>query len=127
MKVRLKLTRDEYRGVATIVQNCCNALRGVDFESVQYRDCLAELLLKLARRMLASGGRGTLTLTDLEALVLHNCLGEAVQLFGPYEMGLGYRLLGEIDRQRMERLGQLRMTLEGTDGDYIFTRQQKGG
>ena len=26
MKIKLKLTRDQYKGVATIAQNCCNAL-----------------------------------------------------------------------------------------------------
>ena len=100
MKIRLKLTREQYKGVATIVQNCCNALGGTDFESVQYRDCLMGMQLKMAGKMLTMGRKTTMTLTDMEALVLHNCIDESLHLYQPYEMGLGYMILAEIDQQK---------------------------
>ncbi|MBP3762925.1 MAG: hypothetical protein J6I49_03480 [Bacteroidales bacterium] len=113
MKIRLKLTRNQYKGVATIVENCCNALGGVDFESVQYRDCLMAMQLKLAAKMLTLKSKATLTLTDLEALVLYNCIGESVHLYQPFEMGLGYTILAEIDRQRNSHVTTMLMNLGG--------------
>lgn len=100
MKIRLKLTRIEMKGVATVVENCCNALSGADFVAVQYRDALRGLLLKLAARMPVLKKKNSLTLTDLEALALFEILNDLADRMPPLEMGVSYTILGEIDRQR---------------------------
>ena len=112
MKIKLKLTRIEMKGVATVVQNCCNALSGADFVTVQYRDALRGLMLKLAARMPVLKKKNSLTLTDMEALALFDCLNDLVERMPPLEMGVSYTILAEIDRQRMSyvslMLGNLR-------------------
>lgn len=88
------------KGVATICQNCCNALSGVDFIAVQYRDALRGLLVKLAVKMPTLKNKNSLTLTDVEALALYETVGDLVERMEPLEMGVGYTLLAEIDKQR---------------------------
>lgn len=112
MKVRLKLTRDEYKGVATIVKNCCNALAGVTFTEVQYRDALRGLMLKMAGKISTLKGKGnSLTLGEVESLALFETVNDLVREFGPYEMSMGFWLLGEIDRQCMQYVALMKNNL----------------
>lgn len=112
MKVKLKLTREQYKGVATIVNNCCNALVGVSFVEVQYRDALSGLLLKMVGKMPMLKGKGNgLTLGETESLALWETVNELVRCFGPYEMSLGYWMLGEIDRQCIAHVSLMRNNL----------------
>lgn len=111
MTIKLRLTREEMRGVATIAQNCCNALSGDTFEAVQYRDALRGLVLKLVGRMPTMKNKNSLTLTEMEALAMHNVLGDLVDMFQPYEMSLGYTILGEMDSQRNTYVGLMKGNL----------------
>lgn len=100
MKIKLKLTRDQYKGVATICQNCCNALAGVTFPEVQYRDALRGLMLRMAAKVPTLKAKGnSLTLGEIESLALFDTVNDLVGKFQPFEMSIGYWLLGEIDRQ----------------------------
>ena len=111
MRVRLKLTRIEMKGVATLVQNCCNALSGEDFLSVQYRDALGGLLLKLAARVPTLKNKNSLGLTEMESLALYEVLNDLVDKMPPLEMGVGYTVLAEIDRQRSSHVSLMRANL----------------
>ena len=114
MKVKLKLTREQYKGVATIVRNCCNALAGVSFVEVQYRDALSGLLLKMAGKIPTLKGKGnSLTLGEVESLALWETVDNLVRKFEPYEMSLGYWMLGEMDRQCMEHVALMKNNLAG--------------
>lgn len=112
MKIKLKMTRVEMKAVATVVKHCCNSLSGIDFGSVQYRDALGGLLLKLAARMLALKAKNSLTLTDLEALALWWTLTGVVQQLPPLEMSVGYTILAEIDLQKSSYVALMRGNLE---------------
>ena len=74
MKVRLKLTRNQYRGFAVMAQNCCNAVNGEHFKAVQYRDVLRNLVLRMA-----AGGVSALfdvpvdVLDDLNVAIEESC------------------------------------------------------
>lgn len=123
MKVRLKLTREEYKGVATIVQNCCNALRGFQFVEVQYRDVLMGLAMKMASKvptLKANGNR--LTLGEAESLALWRTVSDLVERMQPFEMGLGYQMLGEMDRQRMEHVNLMRSNCVPAEGNYLSSK-----
>ena len=116
MKVKLKLTREQYKGVATIVKNCCNALVGVSFTEVQYRDALRGLLLKMAGKIPMLKGKGnSLTLGELESLALFETVNDLVRRFGPYEMSIGFWLLGEIDQQCMQYVTLMKNNLSQLD------------
>lgn len=112
MKIRLKLSREEYKGVATIVQNCCNALVGVTLVEVQYRDALRGLLLKMAGKAATLKGKGnSLTLGEAESLALWETLNDLVREMGPYEMSVGLRLIGEMERQCMGYVALMKANL----------------
>ena len=111
MKIKLKMTRVEMQGIAAVVQNCCNALSGVDFIAVQYRDALTGLMLKLAAKQLTLKKSNRMTLTDLEALALYEIVNDLVDKMPPLEMGVCYTLLGEIDRQRSSYVTLMRGNL----------------
>ena len=111
MKIRLKLTRTEMKGIATVVQNCCNALSGENIIVVQYRDALSGPLLKLAGKMPTLRNTNRMMLTEMESLVLYETLNDLVERMPPLEMGVGYRVLGEIDRQRMSHVSLMRGNL----------------
>ena len=101
MKIKLKMTRTEMKGIATVVQCCCNALSGEEFEAVQYRDALVGLLLKLAARMTQLKNKNSLMLTDMEALALWETMKEvSMAAWPPLEMSVGYTVLTEIDLQK---------------------------
>ena len=120
MKVKLKLTREEYKGVATIVRNCCNALAGVSFVEVQYRDALSGLLLKMVGKIPTLKGKGnSLTLGEVESLALWETVGDLVRRFESYEMSLGYWMLGEMDRQRMEHVALMKNNLAEQQNYYM--------
>lgn len=123
MKVRLKLTREEYKGVATIVQNCCNALGGFQFVEVQYRDVLMGLAMKMASKVpTLKAKRNRLTLGEAESLALWRTVSDLVEQFGPFEMGLGYQMLGEMDRQRMEHVNLMRSNCVPAEGNYLSSK-----
>lgn len=123
MKVRLNLTREEYKGVATIVQNCCNALRGFQFVEVQYRDVLMGLAMKMASKVPTLKAKGNrLTLGEAESLALWRTVSDLVERMQPFEMGLGYMLLGEIDRQRMEHVNLMRSNCVPAEGNYLSSK-----
>lgn len=120
MKIKLKLTRDQYKGVATIAQNCCNALAGVTFPEVQYRDALRALILQMAAKVPTLKAKGnSLTLGELESLALFTTVGDQVSGFQPFELSLGYWMLGEIDRQRMQYLTLMRANLTEQRDYYL--------
>lgn len=119
MKIKLKMSRVEMQGIAALVQNCCNALSGVEFNEVQYRDALAGLTLKLAARMPTLKRRNTLALSDIEALALWDVLNEVVDRMPPLEMAVGYKIIGEIDQQRESYVSLMRGNL------YRIQEQQK--
>jgi len=124
MKVRLKLTREEYKGVATIVQNCCNALRGFQFVEVQYRDVLMGLAMKMASKVPTLKAKGNrLTLGEAESLALWRTVSDLVERMQPFEMGLGYQMLGEMDRQRMEHVNLMRSNL-AVSGQHLVVSSQ---
>ena len=100
MKIKLKMTRTEMKGIATVVKCCCNALSGEEFVAVQYRDALAGLLLKLAARMTQLKNKNSLMLTDMEALALWCTIEGTLGELPPLEMSIGYTLLAEIDLQK---------------------------
>lgn len=120
MKIKLKLTRDQYKGVATIAQNCCNALSGVTFPAVQYRDALRALMLRMAAKVPTLKAKGnSLTLGELESLALFTTVGDLVSGFQPFELSLGYWMLAEIDRQRMQYLTLMRANLTEQRDYYL--------
>lgn len=120
MKIKLKLTRDQYKGVATIAQNCCNALAGVTFPEVQYRDALRALILRMAAKVPTLKAKGnSLTLGELESLALFTTVGDLVSGFQPFELSLCYWMLGEIDRQRMQYLTLMRANLTEQRDYYL--------
>ncbi len=120
MKIKLKLTRDQYKGVATIAQNCCNALSGVTYPEVQYRDALRALMLRMAAKVPTLKAKGnSLTLGELESLALFTTVGDLVSEFQPFELSLGYWMLAEIDRQRMQYLTLMRANLTGQRDYYL--------
>lgn len=120
MKIRLKLTRDQYKGVATIAKNCCNALAGVTFPEVQYRDALCGLVLRMAAKVPTLKAKGnSLTLGELESLALYAAVGDLVGLFQPFELSIGYWLLAEIDRQRMAYVALMRANLTEQRNYYL--------
>ena len=120
MKIKLKLTRDQYKGVATIAQNCCNALAGVTFPEVQYRDALRALILRMAAKVpTLKAKRNSLTLGELESLALFTTVGDLVSGFQPFELSLGYWMLAEIDRQRMQYLTLMRANLTEQRDYYL--------
>ena len=123
MKIRLKLTRAQYKGLATIAQNCCSVIRGEGFAEVQYRDALMGLTLRLAAKVprLKEKGNGV-TLGELESLVLWRTVSDLVEQMQPFEMGLGYMLLGEIDRQRMGYVNLMRSNCVPAEGNYLSSR-----
>lgn len=124
MKIRLKLTRIEMKGIATVVQNCCNALSGEDFIAVQYRDALAGLLLKLAGKMPTLRNTNRITLTDMEALALYEIMNDLADKMPPLEMGVCYTVLGEIDQQRMSHVSLMKGNLAAImkDGQTLIPR-----
>ncbi|MBR4787869.1 MAG: hypothetical protein IK013_08380 [Bacteroidales bacterium] len=117
MKIKLKLTRMEMKGIATVVQNCCNALAGVTFPEVQYRDALSGLLLKLAGKMMTLKQNNRMTLTEVEALALYEVLNDLADRMPPLEMGVSYTVLGEIDKQRMSYVSLMRGNLASIVND----------
>lgn len=120
MKIKLKLTRDQYKGVATIAQNCCNVLAGVTFPEVQYRDALRALILRMAAKVpTLKAKRNSLTLGELESLALFTTVGDLVSGFQPFELSLGYWMLAEIDRQRMQYLTLMRANLTEQRDYYL--------
>lgn len=120
MKIKLKLTRDQYNGVATIAQNCCNALAGVTFPEVQYRDALRALILRMAAKVPTLKAKGnSLTFGELESLALFTTVGDLVSGFQPFELSLGYWMLAEIDRQRMQYLTLMRANLTEQRDYYL--------
>lgn len=119
MKVTLKLSRSQYKGVVTIVMNCCNALAGESLREVEYRDALWKLQVKLAGKVPTLKGHNQLTLGELETLALFDVVGDLVERFGPYEMGLGYWMLAEIDRQRMEYVSLMRQNIVNEQQNLI--------
>ena len=120
MRIKLKLTRSQYKGVATIVQNCCNALAGTTLEEVQYRDALMSLMLKMAARVPTLREKGnSLTLDEVGSLALWRTVNDLVQRFQPFEMSVGYWLLGEIDRQRMAYVSLMRANCVPAEGVMV--------
>lgn len=120
MRIKLKLTRDQYKGVATIAQNCCNALAGETFPEVQYRDALRGLVLRMAAKVPTLKGKGNgLTIGELESLALFTTVGDLVSGFQPFELSLGYWMLAEIDRQRMQYLTLMRANLTEQRDYYL--------
>lgn len=120
MKIKLKkLSRSQYKGVATIAQNCCNALTGETFEAVQYRDVLVSLVLKMAGKVPTLRERNnSLTLGESESLVLWRLLNEKVMEMQPYEMSIGLWMLGEMDRQLGQYIVLMRANL-GVEQSYL--------
>lgn len=119
MKIKLKLNRNQYKGVATIAQNCCNALSGISFEEVQYRDALRSLVLKMASRVPTLRDRNnSLTLGEMESLALWRTVNDLVMEFQPYEMSLGFWMLGEIDQQRGRYITLMKANL-GVQQSYL--------
>lgn len=120
MKIRLKLTRDQYKGVATICQNCCNALAGVTFPEVQYRDALRGLMLRMAAKVPTLKAKGnSLTLGETESLALWETVNDLVRGFQPFELSVGYWLLGEIDRQRGQYVTLMKANLREQRNYYL--------
>lgn len=120
MKIRLKLTRDQYKGVATICQNCCNALAGVTFPEVQYRDALRGLMLRMAAKVPTLKAKGnSLALGEIESLALYTTVGDLVVRFDPFELSVGYWLLAEIDLQRMAYVTLMRANLNEKRNYYL--------
>ena len=120
MKIKLKLTRSQYKGIATIAQNCCNALAGVTFEEVQYRDALRGLILKMAAKVPTLREKGnSLTLGEVESLALWRTVDDLVQQFQPFEMSLGYWMLGEIDQQRGRYVSLMKANIAPAEQKYI--------
>lgn len=117
MKIKLKLTRMEMKGMATMVTNCCNALRGVDFIAVQYRDALSGLMLKLAGKMPTLGDTNRMTLTEMEALALWEVVGDLVARMEPMEMAVGITVLDEIGKQCNAKVTLMRGNLSGITGE----------
>lgn len=120
MKIKLKLTRDQYKGVATISQNCCNALAGETYPEVQYRDALRALMLRMAAKVPTLKAKGnSLTLGELESLALFDTVDDLVGRFQPFEMSIGYWLLGEIDRQRGQYVTLMKANLTEQRDYYL--------
>lgn len=120
MKIKLKLTRDQYKGVATIAQNCCNALAGETYPEVQYRDALRGLMLRMAAKVPTLKAKGnTLTLGELESLALFYTVNDLVGKFQPFELSVGYWLLGEIDRQRGQYVTLMKANLTEQRNYYL--------
>lgn len=120
MKIKLKLTRDQYKGVATIAQNCCNALAGETYPEVQYRDALRALMLRMAAKVPTLKAKGnSLTLGELESLALFDTVDDLVGRFQPFEMSIGYWLLGEIDRQRGQYVKLMKANLTEQRNYYL--------
>lgn len=124
MKIKLKLTRMEMKGMAAMVVNCCNALRGVDFIAVQYRDALSGLMLKLAGKMPTVRETNRMTLTDIEALAIWEVVGDLVGKMEPLEAAVGLTVLGEIERQSDAKVTLMRGNLAGiTGGENTLIRK----
>ena len=120
MKIKLKLTRDQYKGVATISQNCCNALAGETYPEVQYRDALRGLVLRMVAKVPTLKAKGnTLTLGDLESLALFDTVNDLVGRFQPFELSIGYWLLGEIDLQRGQYVTLMKANLTEQRNYYL--------
>ena len=120
MKIKLKLTREQYKGVATIAQNCCNALAGVTFPEVQYRDALRGLVLRMAVKVPTLKAKGNpLTLGELESLALFDTVNDLVGNFQPFELSIGYWMLGEIDRQRGQYVTLMKANLTEQRNYYL--------
>ena len=118
MRIKLKLTRDQYKGVATICQNCCNALAGETFVEVQYRDALRGLMLRMAAKVPTLKAKGnSLTLGELESLALFDTVDDLVGRFQPFELSIGYWLLGEIDRQRGQYVTLMKANCVPAEGE----------
>ena len=114
MKIKLNITRQQYHAFLAIAGNILRAMEGEDFEAVQMRDALHGLLLRAQSRLLLLKECGNrLTLSDLEALALYNGAEALADRFFPYERATALWLLGEIDRQRMDYLRQLRANMGG--------------
>lgn len=120
MKVKLKLSRGYYKGVATICQNCCNALAGVTLREVQYRDALYGLVMKMAAKVPTLKAKGnSLTLGETESLALWETVNDLVYEFGPYEMSVGLWLIGEIDLQRGQYVALMKANLAEQQNYYL--------
>lgn len=100
MKVHLKLNKMKYEGFLTVLKNCLNSLTGTDLKSVQYRDALFGLQVKLQGRYLNIKEKNNITLTDMETLSIADMLGNFAAVFPPYEKALAYWILAEIDYQK---------------------------
>ena len=125
MKIKLKLTRDQYKGVATIAQNCCNALADETYPEVQYRDALRGLMLRMVAKVPTLKAKGnTLTLGELESLALFDTVNDLVGKFQPFEMSIGYWMLGEIDRQRGQYVTLMKANL--TEQRNYYLEKQDG-
>ncbi len=112
MKIKLKLTRGQYKGVATIAQNCCSVLRGDTFEVVQSRDVLMSLVLRMAAKVPTLRERSnSLTMSEAESMVLWRMVNARVMEFQPYEMGIGLWMLREIDQQLSRYVTLMRANL----------------
>lgn len=108
MKVRLKLTRDEYKGLGTVASWLAGAPIET-FRDLQYSDAMRGLVLRMLGKVPTLKREGNrMTLTDMEALALCYGLSMGVESLPPFEMALGYKLLGEIDRQKLAYLGAMR-------------------
>ena len=118
MRIKLKLSRGQYKGVATIAQNCCNALAGETFPEVQYRDALRGLVLRMAAKVPTLKGKGNgLTLGEMESLALFDTVNDLVGRFQPFELSIGYWLLGEIDLQRGQYVTLMKANCVPAEGE----------
>lgn len=100
MKAHLKLNRMQYESFLTVIKNCLNTLTGTDLKSVQYRDALFSLQVKLQSRFWQLKDKNNITLTDMETLSIADMLGNLAAFFSPYEKALAYWILAEIDYQK---------------------------
>ena len=97
--------------VASIVTGCCNALSGVTFPEVQYRDALAGLTLKRAAKRLTLKKTNRLLLTDMEALALYEIMNGLFDTLSVLYKGIALNILGEIDCQRSRYVMLMRANL----------------
>lgn len=100
MQVKIKLSKSQINAFQMVLQCCLKAIEGTSLLSVQYKDALMNLLMKITMRKPTLKDKNSITLTDMETVAFFVLSGSMVKYLQPYEKSLTYHILAEIERQK---------------------------
>lgn len=111
MQVHLKLTKSEYMALMRVARQQLTRRNGPeDFGAFQELSAMWGLVMKMQGRLLELKEKANLTLTDMEAYTLYQCVDVAV--LEAYEAAVLMRILTQIEEQWMSRWAMMRGNLE---------------